>query len=426
MEKITVERPDSVNRKITIQVPREDLKVLFDQFYSDLNDKVVLKGFRRGLIPRSVMETQFGAHAKSAVSQDLLSKLYQKALQDNAIIPIANPTVLEYDKDLKIAGRFDENGFEVNILIEVMPAVDVNSYQGMSLLFPPAADIPALVAGKLQELRFKFAERKPITDRPAQMGDMVVLDYAGTLDGVPVPGLAETGYTVNSLGTGGSVEGFDQNIVGMTVGSEKDFELAFPANYAGGLGGKTAKMHVKLNNVIEVKLAEVNQDLALMTGFSTVDELNAAIESEAKATTDRINRGNLELQIISKLAKANSVEVPESMVKQESTRIVEELKAAGREVTDAMAQNIESAARYNIARYILVEAIYNKEPSLEITPDELDIFLEKGAKENKKGKDEFVSDLYNANKMEVFLNILKCDKVLDFVISKAVNESEAV
>jgi trigger factor len=425
MEKITVEVPDSINRKITIFVPAEDLKASFDKFYEGLNDKVVLKGFRRGLIPRSVMESQFGTHAKSAISQELFSTFYQKAITDHAINPVANPTVLEYDKDHKIVGKFAADGFTANVLVEVLPKVDVANYVGMKLAFPKPTDIKAMTDNKINELCLKYAERKPITTRPAILGDCVIIDYSGTVDGALVKGLSEEGCTINSLGAGANVDGFDINLVGMMTGTVKEFDLKFPDG-SGAMAGKTARMVVKLHNIIEVVPSAVDNDLALMTGFSSVDEMIAAVRAEAVATSDKINKGNLELQIVAKLAKENNIQVPESMVKQETTRIVSEVQASGTQITDQIAQNIESAARYNIARYVLVESIYSKEASLEITPDELDQFLDKGAKENNKSKDEFVSDLYNSNKMDTFLNILKCDKVLGFVISKAVNESEAV
>jgi len=123
------------------------------------------------------------------------------------------------------------------------------------------------------------------------------------------------------------------------------------------------------------------------------------------------------------LAKENKIEVPEGAVQQEKNRILADLKARNVQTNQQIISNIEASARYNLARTILVEAIYNKETSLEITPDELDVFLDKHAKANGKEKDEFVSLLYNAKMMDSFMNLLKTEKVISFVISKAKDES---
>jgi FKBP-type peptidyl-prolyl cis-trans isomerase (trigger factor) len=161
-----------------------------------------------------------------------------------------------------------------------------------------------------------------------------------------------------------------------------------------------------------------------MAGHNTLEELRKELTEEATQTTNRVDRGNLELQIVSKLAKDNQIEVPEGAVQQEKNRILADLQAKKVQINQQIIQNIEASARYNLARTIIMEAIYNKESSLEITPDELDKALEKASQANGKAKDEFVSLLYNAKQMDSFMNMLKADKVLDFIIGQAKSESE--
>jgi trigger factor len=349
----------------------------------------------------------------------LFSLYYNKAITDNALNPVSGPNITHLDETNKIIGQFDASGFLAEAILEVMPALDPVGYIGMELGVGKNSNPEELVQLKIEEAQERFAERKQVTDRPAKFGDAVVVDFNGTLDGQTTQGLAEQDYTINKLGAGNTVSGFDDHVAGMSVGESKTFDLTFPQNYNPSVAGKTAKFNLTLKNIVEVKFAEVNDYLAMMAGFTTVDEMKNAFNEEAQKTARRANDEQQELQIISKLVQENNVIVPESMARQEMNRIVQDLQQRQVQLNEQMVQNIQAAARYNIGRYLLVEAIYNKEVSLEITPDELDGFLTEHAARAGKSKDEFVSLLYNAKQMDSFLNLQKRDKVISFIVRNA-------
>lgn len=422
MEEIKVENQSSVSRKISINLPLDVVNKKFDEFYNNLKDKVVLKGYRKSHIPRSILESYYGTQAKSTVSQSLFTEYFTKALSDNAITPASTPQISDVNQAQKIVGKFDASGYSVDVFVEVMPKIDASGYKEMTLKFP-TTDIPKLVEEKIRELQDRFAERRGV-DRGAQPGDCAIVDFIGTIDGQAVKGLNEDGFTINKLGTGLTVVGFDDALMGLKAGETKEFDITFPDKYVGNLGGKTAHFKATLQNLIEVNLAEVNDELALMAGHNTMEELRKELEAEAITTSNKINRGNLELQVISKLAKQNQIEIPEGAVQQEKNRILADLNARKVQTNPQIIANIEASARYNLARTILATAIYDKETSLEITPDELDRFLTKHAEANGKAKDEFVSLLYNAKQMDSFMNQLKTEKVLDFIITQARPEEE--
>jgi trigger factor len=423
MEEIKVEDQSSIGRKISIFVPTADTVELFDNYYKELGSKVVLKGFRKGTAPRYVLESQYGKHAKSEVSQELFQRTYQKALTDNNISPVSMPVLSDIDNDTKTIGKFDADGFKVEVYVEVMPKVDAIGYQNMELDFPAPPDATKLVQAKVEELQVKYAERRQV-ERPAQNGDQVVVDFIGIIDGRPVKELTENGFTIDKLGAGQTIPGFDEQIVGLKLNDEKEFSLTLPDNVGGGFGGKTVPFSLVVQNVIEVKPEPVTDELAIMAGYNTLPELMAALETEAKTMADKVNRESLELQIVGKLAKLNNVELPESVVQQERNRILKELQNKGTQITQSIADNIEAASRYNLARYVLADAIFDKEPGLEIMPDDLDAALEKASKANGKEKSEFVSMLYNAKMMDPFINQLKTERVLNFIIAQAKPKQE--
>lgn len=419
MEEIRVEESNGIERKICICVPAQIVKERFRGFYSDLNKKVLVKGFRKGFTPQSILEAHYGKNARSAVSQSLFSEYYQRALKDHNIAPVAEPVVAQIDQETKTIGNFTlEDTYTVDVVVEVMPNVEVSNYNGMILKFPEGNKVEAVVAQKLAEAQDKFAERKGV-DRPAQAGDCVVVEFTGTIEGKQIQGLCEESYTINKLGAGGTIAGFDDNVMGLSRDQHKQFSITFPDQHPSGLGGKTAEINLTVKNVVEVKPAAIDDELALMAGHNNLDEYQQALNTEAHVLVDRINRGNLELQVITQLSKQSKVEVPEGLVMKERDRILGELHSRGMAINDKVVANVEGSARYNIVRSILTDAIYNKEPALEITPDELDMALEKSAQEHQKPKDEFVSMLYNAKQMDAFMGSIRCKKVLDFIIAQA-------
>ena len=421
MEEITVQDQSSISKHIIIQVGAEEVNRRFDTFYDELRNKVVLKGFRKGKAPRSVLQGQFGKQANAKVSQSLFAEYYTKALTEHSINPLSPPNVIEADDQTNQLGTFSDSGFTVNVVVEVSPVLNPQGYDGMALKFPTPIDPGPTVQAKLQELRNRFAERRSV-DRPAQFGDTVVVDFVGKLNGVELKGLREEGFSIEGLGGGSNVPGFDDQVVGLKADDTKDFKLTFPTTYAPMVAGKAVDFHLTVKRVIEVLPAALDDDLALLAGANNLVELNTKLEQEATRAITRTNQGNLELQIIGKLAKDLNLEVPDSLVNKEKTRILNELQARGQQLNDNIKQNVESAARYNIGRSLITNAIYDREPTLELTPDEFEAFLVKHAQANNKTKEEFTTFLTNSGQLETFTGILKAEKVLSFIIQHAHEE----
>lgn len=421
MEEIQVQDQSSVSKHIIINIGAEEVNKRFDTFYDDLRNKVVLKGFRKGKAPRSVLQGQFGQQARVKISQSLFAEYYTKALTDHAINPLSPPNVIEADEKTNQLGTFSDSGFTVNVVVEVAPTLKPQGYSDMALKFPAPIDPAATVQSKLQELQTRFAEKRSV-DRPAQLGDTVVVDFVGKLQGVELKGLREDSFTIERLGGGSTVPGFDDQVVGLKVDETKDFKLVFPSTYAPVIAGKEVDFHITVKRVIEVLPAALDDDLALLAGANNLAELTTRLEQESINDITRTNQGNLELQIIGKLAQDLKLEVPDTLVNKEKTRILNELQARGQQLNDNIKQNIESAARYNIGRSLITSAIYDQESTLEITPDEFDAFLTKHALASNKTKEEFSTFLANSNQLETFTGILKTEKVLSFIIQHAHEE----
>jgi trigger factor len=355
----------------------------------------------------------------------ILSEHYTKVIRDNNINPVGNPTFDNLNKDSQYPGVFNkDNSYAVDILVDVLPKLDVVGYDGL-VLEKPTFDEQAEYETKLMAQREQFAERVQITDRGAQLGDALVIDFKGMLDGMPFNGGSAEGYALNKLGQSNFIPGFEEQIVGMKAEETKTIKVKFPDDYkAKHLAGKDADFEIKVHSIIESKLANVDNDLALMVGHQTVEEMEAKLRDDVKQEVESRFRAQIEKQIIDKLKDLNKVEVPDSMIRVEQSKILQNAGVKPEQVSDSLLKSIEGLARYNSERSILIDAVYDKEPSMEINPDELDKLLEEFATKYQKTKDEFVSMLYNTKQMDSFVHVLRAKKVIDFIIERSKGAEE--
>lgn len=427
MEAIKVEEVSSAKRKIVLNIDSEKVNQEIDQFFNEVKKTAHLKGFRKGKVPVSLLKQQFSEQAKAAVSQSLLVEYYKQAVQENDFNPVSKPTVEGFTPQSKHPGEFGpDNTFTAEMVVEVLPKIDPQNYKNLSIDVPEV-DTKSLRERKLLEYRQQFAERTQITDRPAQLEDSLVVDFAGYLGPNKFEGGSATNFSIERLGSANFIPGFEDQIVGMNAGETKDINVTFPEAYgAKHLAGQEARFEVTVHSIVETKLAEVNDDLALMAGFSSIEELNAHLDTEASNRLDGQQKQILEMKITQELLKTNEFEVPPTMVEQEFVRIVNQASGGKPEnLQDEAKVALRNTAMLNVQKAILFDAIYEKEDELEISPDELDELLEAEAKKSDKTKDELVSLLYNSNQMDSVMAILKNKKVVDFVLKSTINNNES-
>ena len=416
---VSVEDLSGVQKRISILVSPDSVNKKFNEFFIGIQKETSVNGFRKGKVPLSILRQRFGERAKSLVSQMIVSEFYGKALKDYNLNPLGSPNI-ENNKDG--VGKFNtDNSYFVSLLIEVLPKFTPEGYKGIELQLPKH-NKEALIEEKLLEYRTQFAERKQITDRSAQINDSVVIDFRGFVDGSPFDGGAATGYSLNKLGSNTFIPGFEDQVVGMNAGEEKIISVKFPEQYhAINLADKDANFEVKLHTIVETKLAEVNNDLAMMIGFSSIEELLNKVNTEVDEYIEKSTKATLESQIISKLLATNNFDVPKSMVENEKRRLL----GQNRNIPPNLEQSIANTAKLNVQRAILLDTIYEAESEIEVTPDELDKLLANYASQHNISKDDLVSNLYNSNQMDAFIGILRSQKAVDFVIQNAKkNEGE--
>jgi trigger factor len=422
-EKIKVCEISKTEYKILINIPAEEVDRKFDEFFESIKDQVQIPGFRKGKAPISRLKSMFTEHARAPVSQSLIGEYYSKMLQENDINPVGSPVFKNLTKEAKYAGRFGfDNSFSVEMTVEVLPKLDPKGYENMELNIP-ALTSEHLTESKLLQYREQFAERSQISDRGAELGDTLVIDFVGYVDDKPFDGGTAKGHTLDKLGQANFIPGFEDQLVGVKSGEKKTISVKFPDQYrAEHLAGKDAKFEVEVHSIVETKLADVDEDLALMVGFESVEDMMKNINEDVEKEKMARDRQVADRQIIMKLLEENPFDAPKMMVEQEFKSLMSRVNA--QDLPNNIVGELRKNAEYNVKRAIIIDSIYEKENNLEVSPDELNELLEQHAKANNKTKDELVSALYNSGQMDNFVGVLRTSKVIDFIINNSNKESE--
>jgi trigger factor len=420
-EKVKVEELSKTKYKISINILPEEVDQKFNSFFESIKKQAEIPGFRKGKAPIERLKSLFLDKAKIPVAQSIIGEYYQIALSENSINPVGNPKIENFDGPSSIPGKFGfDNSYSVELVVETLPVFDPVGYMNLKLDFPQNS-IESIFDYKMMKYREQFAERKQITDRGAKIGDSIVLDFKGFIDGIAFDGGAAQGHSIDKLGNANFIPGFEQQLEGLNINESKIISVKFPEKYpAEHLAGKEATFEVKIHSIVENKLAEIDNDLAMMVGFETIEELQNKTLEEAKKEQKLSLRQMLDGQIVSKLLESNNFDVPESMIIDELNRIIKIIqKQQKQNISQDTVDKLRQTAEFNVKRAVILDSIYNKENSLEVTPDELNNLLEYHAKANNKTKDEIVSMLYNTNQMDNFVGTLKIGKVLDFIIDNS-------
>lgn len=325
--KVTQEKLPKSQIGLEIEITPEMSKKAYDRVFQDLTRNANIPGFRKGKVPRPVLLQRFGTtRLKAAALEELIQDGVKAALKQEAIAPIGN---------YQLQSNFDElvNQYEpgqpitFSATVDVQPEVQLSDYTGWNLKVEEGKYDPESIDKFLEDRRKEQATLVPVEGRPAQMGDIAVVDFTGTLvsegedeSQTPqeIPGGSATDFQVE-LAEGKFIGGFVDGIVGMSPGETKEIAVTFPETYAEkSLEGKPAVFQVTLKEIKEKELPELNDDFAQeVSDMQTLEELRANLETRFKDQAEKKTAGNKEQAIIDELVKHIEVDLPATLLEQE-------------------------------------------------------------------------------------------------------------
>ncbi len=306
--------------KFTMTFSAEDFEAALDRAYKSKRGRIEIPGFRKGKAPRSIIERHFGEgfFFEDAID-DCLEKAYPKALDELKLKPLDRPDLKFGEEPLK-RGK----GFEVKISVTVIPDIIVKDYKGVKVEIPQRKLEEADIDAEIEMLRQRNARLIP-SEGPAQRGDTVVLDYAGSTDEGPFEGGSAENQTL-VLGSGHFIPGFEEQLEGCKPGDEKDVELSFPEEYhAEELAGKAAVFKCKIHEVKSKEYPELDDEFVKdVSEFDTMKELREDLRGQLEKRFADAKEYEGKDAVMSKVYEVNSFEIPDIMIDNEAAGMMNE------------------------------------------------------------------------------------------------------
>ena len=309
---VSVETTSQIERRVTVQVPSNEVDEAVAARLKDTAKNIRLNGFRQGRVPMAVVKQRYGRDVRNEVVGELMRQHYVRAITEQSLNPAGypsiEPTVNETGKDLEFVAT-----------LEVYPEFDLASIEGSEIERPVASVNDDDIDQMIETLRKQNAQWE-VVDRAAETGDQVKLDFKGFLGDEPFEGGEAEGHDL-VLGSNSFIPGFEEQLVGVKAGDETEIKVTFPEDYqAEHLAGKEATFQVKVHQVSAQQLPEIDAEFIKQFGVDDGDldkfraEVRKNMEREVKQAVD--NR--VKQQALDALKQANDIPVPASLVSQET------------------------------------------------------------------------------------------------------------
>ena len=295
---------------VVVEIDKELMESGVNKAYMKARKNIMIPGFRKGKAPRKMIESMYGAHVFYEDGlEEIFPQIYDFAIAGQDFKAIGRPTL----KDMQIS---DDNIVTLTLTTEVYPEVTLGQYKGLEVEKAKAEVSDAQVQAELDRMAENVASTETV-DRPAQMGDTVNIDFEGFDSGVPFDGGKGENHDLK-LGSGSFVPGFEEQLVGMSAGEEKDIDITFPEDYHKDLAGKAVVFHVKVNKVTVTMVPEQDDEFAKdVSSFETLEELKADIRAKAIAEQEKQIQSAFETAAVEKAAENTTVDMPEALVERE-------------------------------------------------------------------------------------------------------------
>ena len=295
---------------VVVEIDKELMESGVNKAYMKARKSIMIPGFRKGKAPRKMIESMYGAHVFYEDGlEEIFPQIYDFAIASQDFKAIGRPTL----KDMQIG---DDNIVTLTLTTEVYPEVTLGQYKGLEVEKAEAEVSDAQVQAELDRMAENVASTETV-ERPAQMGDTVNIDFEGFDNGVPFDGGKGENHDLK-LGSGSFVPGFEDQLVGMSAGEEKDIDITFPEDYHKDLAGKAVVFHVKVNKVTVTIVPEQDDEFAKdVSSFETLEELKADIRAKAIEEQEKQIQSAFETAAVEKAAENNTVDMPEALVERE-------------------------------------------------------------------------------------------------------------
>jgi len=390
---------------LTVEVEAEKFSAALDKAFKKVVAKVTVPGFRKGKVPRAIFEKRFGVESLYQDAVDiLLPEAYSEAVKESGITPVDTP-------EINIEQIEKGQPFKFTATVDVKPEVELGVYKGIEVEDQAVYVSEDDVNAELKKMQDRHAELVVLEEgEPAQEGDTVIIDFEGFRDGVAFPGGKGENHSL-VLGSGTFIPGFEEQLVGMKKGEEKEINVTFPEEYhSEELAGQPAVFKVKVNDIKRKVLPELDDEFAKdVSEFDTLDELKKDIEATLLKRKEEERKRYIENTVVTKAAEAAQVDIPQGMIRAEVDNMLRDYDLRLRQqglnlelyyqftgqTEEDLREQMKADAETRVRNFLVLEAIAKAE-NLTVSDEEFEAELAKLAEMYQRSVDE-IRAIFTAN-----------------------------
>ncbi len=416
---------------IVVEIDKELMESGVNKAYMKARKNIMIPGFRKGKAPRKMIEAMYGAHVFYEDGlEEIFPEVYEYAVVGQDVKAVGRPSLT----DMQIS---DDGIVTITIATDIYPEVTLGDYKGLEVEKAEVNVTDEQVQAELDRMAQNVASTETV-ERAAEMGDTANIDFEGFDNGVPFNGGKGENHDLK-LGSGSFVPGFEEQIVGMSAGDEKDIDITFPEDYHKDLAGKAVVFHVKLNKVTVINVPEQDDEFAKdVSEFETLDELKADIRAKATEAAEKQIQSAFEQACVDKAAENTTVDMPNGLIEAELDNQMERFayqlqmsgysmenyaKMMGGDIStmrNAFRPSAEKQAKANVTLAKIVEA-----ESIVISDEDIAAEYEAMAKQYEM-EVEKIKEMVPAAEIKTSLETRKAVKVIvDSAVAVAPKKEEA-
>lgn len=420
-----VAREELEDNKVELKVEIEPERVnkALDQAYNKVVKDVEIPGFRKGKVPRKILEAKYGEEVLHKDALDILiPRAYQEAVKAAEIEPVDQPDI----DDFYIA---KDEPATFTAVVEVKPEVELGEYTGQSVEKDEVEVTEEEIDQQLDRLQEQYSQLVATDKEKVEEGDFVIIDYEGTIDGETFPGGSNEEYSLE-IGSGTFIPGFEEKLIGHQVGEEFKIDIMFPEDYqAEDLAGQEATFNVNIKEIKEKNVPELNDDFAKEASeHDTLEELKSNIKEEMQTQKERQVEQDYENSLIEAVADNAEVSISDTLIKNELDKMFQNLKMSisqqgldvdsyleymGMDESSWREQN-RNTAEARAKNNLVLEEIAEKE-GIEVSEEEIDDKVAEIAAENDQDPEQVKQFLQMQGQLSGLVSSMEMEKTIEFL-----------
>ncbi len=424
---VTETKSEGLIREFKVALPAREIEEKISFRLEELAKTVSLPGFRPGKVPVAVLRKKYGPSVMGEILERAVNDSSQQALAEKGLRPSMQP-------EIEVTSFEDGKDLEYTISLEILPEITPTNFSKIKLKRLVANTNPSEIDSVLEDLAKSHGDSKPISEsRESKDGDILLIDFLGSMDGVEFAGGKAEGYEL-TLGSGTFIPGFEEQLLGVKAGDKVDVKIAFPENYgAAELSGKDAVFDVTVHELRETTPAVIDDELAKKLGVENLDTLKNSVKEEQEREFNTMARMTLKRELLDQLADSHDFEVPAKLLEREFEAIwmqyEEQRKTAAEngqpapeddgKSEDEQKQDFREIAERRVRLGLLMSEV-GRVNNIEISQEDLNNQLMTEARRHP-GHEQEVIDHYknNPQAMEQLSAPVYEEKVVDFILEKA-------